>query len=114
MAVAWLVVCAMPVSAAPISSPASLSDKYKLTDPEAIMHFQAGNAAYHTVSERQTLADRADARRRSALVVGIGSGALLASGALILMLWSGRDPAPTRIGWNFGITGHGVAVSGRF
>jgi len=70
--------------------------------------------AHHTASERQTLADRADARRRSALVVGIGSGALLASGALILMLWSGRDPAPTRIGWNLGITGHGVAVSGRF
>lgn len=80
-------------------------------------HFddQANDAqAHHTVSERQTLADRADARRRSALVVGIGSGALLISGAAILMLWSGGDPAPTRTGWNLGITGNGVAVSGRF
>jgi tetratricopeptide (TPR) repeat protein len=76
---------------------------------------QANDAqANHSVSERQALADRADSRRRSALVVGIGSGALVVSGALILILSSGHEPAPTRTGWNLRITGHGVAVAGRF
>ncbi|MGH2900690.1 MAG: hypothetical protein ACRDMZ_18590, partial [Solirubrobacteraceae bacterium] len=67
----------------------------------------------HKMSERQALADRANARRSSAVIVGIGGGALLASGALILILSSGSDPSPTRTGWNVGITGSGVAVSGR-
>jgi hypothetical protein len=76
---------------------------------------QANNAqANQRVSERQALSDRAASRRRSAVIVGIGSGALLASGALILMFSSGSDPAPTRAGWNLGITPHGVAMMGRF
>lgn len=76
---------------------------------------QANNAqANQTVSERQALSNRADSRRRSAVIVGIGSGALLATGALILMVSSGSDPAPTRAGWNLGITPHGVAMIGRF
>lgn len=76
---------------------------------------QANDAqANHRVSERQALADRADARRRSALIAGIGSGALIASGVLILIFSSGTDSAPTRTGWNLGITRNGVAVMGRF
>ncbi|HEY0484461.1 MAG TPA: hypothetical protein VGD37_43370, partial [Kofleriaceae bacterium] len=76
---------------------------------------EADNAqAHHLVSERQQLADRASERRRSAVLVGVGSGVLLASGALVLVLWSGGDPAPARVGWNLGITGNGMAVSGRF
>src|SRR5262249_16843786 len=76
---------------------------------------QANDAqANHSVSERRTLAQRADPRRRSALVVGIGSGALITLGALILILSSGSDPAPTRTGWNLGITGNGVVAAGRF
>src|SRR5262245_4275458 len=57
--VAWLVLSAVPVSAAPASAPASLADKYKLTDPEAVAHFQAGNAAYKAgVDKRRPRAAR--------------------------------------------------------
>jgi tetratricopeptide (TPR) repeat protein len=76
---------------------------------------QANDAqANHRVSERQALSDRADSRRRSAVILGVGSGALLASGALILFFSSGSDPAPTRTGWNLGIMRNGVAMMGRF
>ncbi|TMQ09609.1 MAG: hypothetical protein E6J91_29715 [Deltaproteobacteria bacterium] len=76
---------------------------------------QAADAQAHPMgSERQQLIDRASARRRSAVLVGIGSGVLLASGAAILLLWSGDEPAPARVGWNLGITGNGLAVSGQF
>lgn len=65
------------------------------------------------VSVRDELAGRAADRRRTSLVVGVGSGAVLVTG-LVLVLSSGGDSAPSRVGWNVGITGNGVAVLGRF
>jgi hypothetical protein len=70
--------------------------------------------ANHMVSVRAELADQASARRRSAVMVGIGSGALVVSGVVLLLLSSGGDSPPTRVGWNLGITSHGAAVWGRF
>lgn len=67
-----------------------------------------------TAAQRNELADRASARRRSSIVFGIGSGALIATG-LVLALWPGDQPhVPQRGAWHLGITSHGVAVSGRF
>lgn len=64
-------------------------------------------------SVRNQLTARASSRRSAATIVGIGSGALLVSGVLVLVLTSGSDPPP-RVGWNVGITTTGVAVMGRF
>ncbi len=65
-------------------------------------------------SERLDLEDRSDSRRRTAFIVGVGSGAAIVLGIVTLAL-PARDAAPRRTSaWNVGLTGHGVAVFGRF
>lgn len=75
---------------------------------------QASDAeANHQASVRNELTARAADRRRSAVIFGIGSGVVLATG-LVLALWPSRDRSPTQASWNLGITSNGIAVAGRF
>jgi hypothetical protein len=71
-------------------------------------------AASGRISERLDLQDRADSRRRAALIVGIGSGAAVAIGLVTLLLPDRADPPAQARAWNLGITGNGLAVIGRF
>lgn len=67
-----------------------------------------------TISDRVELQDRADSRRRVALIVGIGSGAAVVLGVVTLLLPARADARATAGTWTLGITGNGVAVSGAF
>lgn len=67
-----------------------------------------------TSSERRDLVDRADSRRQTALVLGIGSGVALAAGVITLAIVA-RGPSQTSsTAWNLGFTGNGIAVLGSF
>jgi hypothetical protein len=67
-----------------------------------------------TMSDRLDLQHQADSRRHAALIVGIGSGAAVVLGIVTLALPARADARATGSAWNLGITGHGVAVFGRF
>jgi hypothetical protein len=67
-----------------------------------------------SISDRVDLQHRADARRRAALIVGIGSGAAIVLGVVTLVLPARADARSGRTAWNLGITGNGVAVFGQF
>jgi len=67
-----------------------------------------------TTSDRLDLQHQADSRRHTALSVGIGSGAALVLGIVTLAIPARAATHATSTAWNLGITGHGVAVFGRF
>jgi hypothetical protein len=73
----------------------------------------ADSQANQQASTRDELADRASGRRLAAVMVGVGSGLVIAGG-LALALWPSEDHAPERAVWNLHVTPNGVAVAGRF
>jgi hypothetical protein len=86
---------------------------YLVLDAQNLDHQATDAEANHQASIRNELTDRAASRRRSATIVGIGSGVALATG-LVLALWPSADRAPTQASWHVGITGNGLAVAGQF
>ena len=66
------------------------------------------------ISDRVNLEHRADSRRSTALIVGIGSGSAVVLGVVTLRLPGREDARPTGSAWNLSITRGGLAVLGRF
>lgn len=65
-------------------------------------------------SDRVRLDDRAASRQKEALIVGIGSGAVLVAGVVTLLVASpSREPRP-QTAWNVAITSNGVSLFGQF
>lgn len=76
--------------------------------------YSQSNETRRPSSERLDLADRADARRGGALVVGIASGVVLGVGVVTLAV-APRTSRPTNtVALTIGFTGNGVAMFGRF
>jgi hypothetical protein len=67
-----------------------------------------------TTSDRVNLENRADSRRRTALIVGVGSGAAVVLGIVTLAIPARRSGSSPATAWNLGLTGNGVVVFGRF
>jgi hypothetical protein len=67
-----------------------------------------------TTLDRVNLESRADSRRRTALIVGVGSGAAVVLGIVTLAVPARRSGSSPATAWNLGLTGNGVAVFGRF
>jgi hypothetical protein len=73
----------------------------------------AKNAA-RPISERLDLQDRADSRRRTALIVGVSSGAAAVLGIVTLAIPARHSRSASATAWQFRLTGNGAAVFGRF
>lgn len=86
---------------------------YFVLDAQNLDHQATDAEANREASVRNELSARAADRRRSAVIVGIGSGVVLATG-LAIALWPSGDRSSTQASWNLGITGNGIAVAGRF
>jgi hypothetical protein len=67
-----------------------------------------------SITDRFDLQNRADSRRRSAVIVGIGSGAAVVLGVVILAIPARSASRDSMTAWNLGISGNGVSVFGRF
>jgi hypothetical protein len=86
---------------------------YLVLDAQNLDQQATDAEANHQASVRNELTARAADRRRSAVVFGIGSGVVLATG-LVLALWPSNDRSSTQGSWNLRISSHGIAVAGRF
>jgi hypothetical protein len=86
---------------------------YLVLDAQNLERQATDAEANQQASVRNKLTARAADRRRSATLFGVGSGIVLATG-LLFALWPSSDRPPTQASWNFGITGSGIAVEGRF
>lgn len=67
-----------------------------------------------SITDRVDLQNRADSRRRSAVFVGVGSGAAIVLGVIILAIPARPASSASATAWNLGISGNGVSVFGRF
>jgi hypothetical protein len=86
---------------------------YLVLDAQNLDRQATDAEANQQASVRNELTARAADRRRSAMIFGVGSGIVLATG-LLFALWPSSDRPPTQASWNLGITGSGIAVEGRF
>lgn len=65
-------------------------------------------------SRRAELHEAARPRHRAGVVLAVGSAALVATGAIKLMLHADERSRPRAASWSLGVIGRGVAVLGRF
>jgi hypothetical protein len=70
--------------------------------------------AVHDEARRAELHEAARTRHRASAVLAIGSAALVAAGAIKLVLHADERSRPRAVAWRLRVIGRGVAVLGRF
>ncbi len=69
---------------------------------------------HRTISDRLDRQSQADSRRHAAVIVGVGSGTAVVLGVVAIIVGSRVDASASGTAWNLRVTGHSIAVLGRF